>query len=1157
MNGKKSPKIGRKKAVFAGFLVFISMLIGVVNPFFTHNSFAVPEEGTSEVEEGTTETTENSENREESDEANKTEETEDKNKEKKNRSQSGDSCKESLGALGWVVCPATGKISEAVDWLYDKIESILIVNPVPAEDGTPIFEIWKYCRGLTNFVFIIFLLVVIYSQITGVGITNYGIKRVLPKLIITAIMVNLSFLICSLAVDVSNIVGSSLRGVFESVEQMALENSSTSMEGLNVSYSEIYSALAGGSVLAIGAGALVLEQGVIWMMIPVVLGAIVAVASGLITIAMRQAVVALLIMISPLAMVANLLPNTEKWFTKWKELLTKMLVFYPMFSLLFGASSLAGFAIIMAAKDGFGLLLGTAVQIFPLFFSWSLMKMSGTFLSNINAKLNGLANKPLAANRGWADSHRNASKQKHLAAKDVFTPSLALAQFLENRRIAREEEASEHAATVRNRGLAYNVNRKYRKGIPTKEAEEDYEEQARNMRYAGTIERHKNNMNKGLGQLEAVKTGASAAQKARLGSLDSANVRAADTLFAEKSRGEKIEYENAMGRNQRFEEAINAHMDDVNGFERDKDTGEFVRNVSGKRVARVKYKFHLDPDNLEQTEGFARYNALHQIMEGNASDVQYVAAAAAQGYDSQRKIYETKMQKYFDLAPPSQDVVNRLTELTTRRDASINIDSIVPGLRVLNQRGDTDLVKGQLDNILDQAKGGGIEVGTHASQALASFLMFEVKDSDPMLRRFGKYINLETASAYSAGKRKEPYITYDEYVKGYHIEPDGSKMYAKKDLRKLLEGTSLDNIERTALDNLDNSLKKAYGYDGSSKPWEVKEYLTRRKEIQDAFEPAFLSSSMKWLSGSEQINSAVKFWTGYELKQKTDENGRLVMKGDDENNMKPVFELVPVWEGKEFAGHEDEVKEYFRDRTNAFFKDQTTGQILNMRTDYRDATMEHLLESYLNDSSEDETSEERKRKFEEARAEIQTRYGDEAKPEKAQDMRDADLKKLKMELAGKQLRKILGNSGKLKQIYRTRSSGTAINAKDWLRKWVNLDDEKALREEVDFYEQKRAAQKASEQGGDTSEDIHRVYNDDDKDLYLNEISNLRNRIKDEDTEAFFEDMREKIEEWFGEDSVMEKLYEDYYKVDNPGADNNELYEKLKELLSDLKNYPDS
>ena len=1164
MSVKKSPKIGRKKAVFAGFLVLISMLLGVISPLFTgREAFAVPEDNTSVTSEENSETSENDSeetNSEEGAEANEesstSEETEDKKKQKGTQ-KSGDNCKKSLGALGWVVCPVTGKVSEAVDWLYDKIESVLVVNPVPAEDGTPIYEIWKYCRGLTNFVFIIFLLVVIYSQLTGVGITNYGVKKVLPKLIITAIMVNLSFLICSIAVDVSNIVGSSLRGTFESVEQMALENSSVSMEGLNVSYSEIYSALASGSVLAIGAGALVLEQGVIWMMIPIVLGAIVAVASGLITIAMRQAVVALLIMISPLAMVANLLPNTEKWFTKWKDLLTKMLVFYPMFSLLFGASSLAGFAIIMAAKDGFGLLLGTAVQIFPLFFSWSLMRMSGTFLSNVNAKLNGLANKPLATNRGWAESHRIASKQKHLAAKNAYTPSLALAQFLSNRKIAREEEANEYAATVKNRGLAYSVARKYRNGVPTKEGEEDYEAQARNMKYASIVERHKNNMNKGLGQLEAVKTGASAAQKARLGALDSANVRAADTLFAEKTRGEKIEYENAMGRHKRFEEAINAHMDDVNGFERN-EQGEFKHDETGKRVAKAKYKFHLDPDNLEQTEGFARYNTLHQIMEGNVSDVQYVAAAAAQGYDSQRKIYETKMQKYFDLAPPSQDVMHRLTELTTHQDAALNIDSIVPGLRILNQRGDTDLVKGQIDNILDQAKGGGIEVGTHASQALASFLMFEVKDSDPMLRRFGKYINLETARAYSMGERQEPYVTYDEYVKGYHIEPDGTKMYAKKDLRKLLEGTSLDNIERTALDNLDNSLKKAYGYDEKNKDgkWDIEGYLSRRREIQDAFEPAFLSSSMKWLSGSEQINSAVKFWTGYELKQKKDKNGNLVMKGEKDNE-KPVFELVPVWEGKEFAGHEDEVKEYFRDRTNAFFKDQTTGQILNMRTDYRDATMEHLLESYLNDSSEDESSEERKRKYNEARAEIQTRYGDVDEPEKAQEMRDADLKKLKMELAGKQLRKILGNSGKLKQIYRTRSSGTAINAKDWLRKWVNLDDEKALRKEVDYYEQKRAEQKASEQDGDLSESVHKIYTDDDKDLYLNEISDLRNRIRNEDSEAFFEDMREKIEEWFGENSTLEKMYEDYYKVDNPDADNNELYEKLKELLSDLKNYPDS
>ena len=432
--------------------------------------------------------------------------------------------------------------------------------------------------------------------------------------------------------------------------------------------------------------------------------------------------------------------------------------------------------------------------------------------------------------------------------------------------------------------------------------------------------------------------------------------------------------------------------------------------------------------------------------------------------------------------------------------------------------------------------------------------MFEVKDSDPMLRRFGKYINLETARAYSAGERKEPYITYDEYVKGYHTEPDGSTMYAKKDLRKLLEGTSLDNIERTALDNLDNSLKKAYGFDPAhpDKAWQVSDYLERRKNIQTAFEPAFLSSSMKWLSGSEQINSAVKFWTGYELKQKKDANGQLVMKGDD-----PVFDLVPVWEKEEFAKNKNEVKEFFRKRTNDFFKDQTTGQILNMRTDYRDATMEHLLATYLDDSSDDESSSERKRKYNKERAEIQTRYSDEENAEKAQEKRDNDLKALKMELAGRQLRKILGNSGKLKQIYRTRSSGTAINAKDWLRKWVNLDDEKTLREEVEYYEKKRVAKAEESEAGDAAAGTRRVYGDEDRDLYLSEIGTLRSQIKNEDSEAFFEDMREKIEEWFGEDTVLEKKFEDYYKVDNPGADNDELYAKLVELLNDLSNYPDA
>ncbi|MBQ3453100.1 hypothetical protein IJG28_02835 [Candidatus Saccharibacteria bacterium] len=442
MSGKKSSKFGRFRAWIASFLVLMGLFSGVVTGVLGGNNvYAVPGDGGVETTE-TVERNETSEGAEGTSTNSKSVTT-------------GDSCKDSLGALGWVVCPVTEKVAEAVDSLYKLIEDFLVIDPISTEDGTPVYEIWKYCRGITNIVFIIFLLIVIYSQITGYGISNYGVKKALPKLIVAAIMVNLSFLICLLAVDVSNIIGSSIRGLFASVQESTLAVSEAT--SASVSYGSVVGALVGGSLLSIGGVAIAFEAGAIWMLIPVILGAIVAVASGLITIALRQAVVVLLIMVAPLAMVANILPNTEQWFKKWKGLFTRMLVFYPMFSLLFGASSLAGFAIIMSAKSAFGVLLGMAVQIFPLFFSWKLMQMSGTFLGDINSRIRGVAAKPLAANRAWADSHR-VNKRSNTVANGV-TPSARLMRYLDERRALREEDTKNALGVTAGKASEY-VQRK-------------------------------------------------------------------------------------------------------------------------------------------------------------------------------------------------------------------------------------------------------------------------------------------------------------------------------------------------------------------------------------------------------------------------------------------------------------------------------------------------------------------------------------------------------------------------------------------------------------------------------------------------------------------------------------------------------------------------
>lgn len=1064
----------------------------------------------------------------------------DKNKDKEDE-EKVDGCQDALGSIGWIVCPTTGKIAQATDWLYDRLEGILTINPVEIKDGAPIYEIWKYARGITNVVFIIFLLIVIYSQITGIGISNYGIKKVLPKLIVVAILVNLSFIICSLLVDASNIIGNGLRGVFATVQESAAANMTT--EGMVVSQTSMWTAIAGGTALTIGGAVIAFETGAIWMLIPVALGALVSVASGLITVAMRQAVVVLLIMIAPLAIVCYMLPNTENLFQKWKKLLTQMLVFYPMFSLLFGASQLAGFAIISSASDGFMMMLGVAVEIFPLFFSWKLMKMSGTILGTINTKIQGLAAKPLATNRAWASSHQALTRASTLARERPITPSARLMQYLANRQVARDTETVEKTGLALQRGLAYKASLNYDKnGIPTKQGEEEYKDTARSLEYQRVIERDQHNMNKGLGQLSVVAENASVAKKARLKTLDDRIVNASDFLKVEQARGERIEFENAEGFHKRLDAAIDAHIDQEFGYEFDADGNRTNRQVSN-------YKMHFEPGSKEQRGAMARYSEMSRIMEGKALDVQYAAATATRAYATQQKVQDNAFQNYFAMKPPTRDVENRLKELTTTPGASERIDEIISGLRVLNQRGDTDIVQRQMENLLDTSKGGGVELGTHASQSLASFLMFDVKDSDPWLRRFGKYINLETAHVFNKNERRKLNFDFDEYTKGYYYESGETMPTAsKKGMTQLMEGTGIDGIERTALTNFDESIKRVYT---EGNHLNVEAYLEKRQEVQNAIAPQFVSASLKYLSGSEQLKSAVKFLTGYGEDVRMDTSGKRTV------TWKPVWDEEGKYSDAEGYTAEDRKKlhDYFNEKTLEYLNMQTPSQILSLRSDYRDPLKAHLVDAYKNETEESiegwsEEAKEEWRKYMEEYADIQTRYGD-LPPDEAQRRREQDIRALENKTVGAKFRQLLDQKGKLNQIYRTRRSGAANNAKDWVRDWLNLDDETAINKKLNKDRKKTKHDEGDD--GASPDGGRRIYTDDDIAVFTSYIDDLWQSLRAEDDDTFYDESIKYIRSVLGKDSLIEKEYEQFHK-DDPYADSHMLKEYLNSLLSDESKY---
>ena len=365
-----------------------------------------------------------------------------------------ETCYDQVPGIGWLVCPTTGALGKAVDAIYSQIEKLLVVEPVSFEESSPIYQIWQIMRDITNILFVIFLLVVIYSQITGLGISNYGIKKALPKLIIAAVLVNLSYLICAIAVDASNVFGASIRGLFETIENQAI-NTGGIGDVSNINWTALTAALIGGGAVA---GIAVIHF--IWPLIAALIGAIISVLVGLITLGLRHALITILVMIAPVAFVCYLLPNTEKWFSKWKNVFISMIIFYPMFSFLFGAAQLAGWALIassLSSGSAFMLIVGMAVQVLPLILSIGLMKMSGTVLGGVSSKLSNLANKPQEGIRANLAQRHELARLRRINNSSL--PSASLQRYLDKRSRSRALDIENESKVRAGRAEIYAQNR--------------------------------------------------------------------------------------------------------------------------------------------------------------------------------------------------------------------------------------------------------------------------------------------------------------------------------------------------------------------------------------------------------------------------------------------------------------------------------------------------------------------------------------------------------------------------------------------------------------------------------------------------------------------------------------------------------------------------
>ena len=305
----------------------------------------------------------------------------------------------SIDGIGWLVCPVVNFLANSADGAFSFLaKSFLSTSTKIFSKDNQTYTAWNVMRNFANIAFVIVFLIIIFSQITSVGITNYGIKKMLPRLIIAAVLVNVSYYICQVAVDLSNIVGWSLKDLLAGL----VPASGTASRGwlANGGGTEIGFGMIASSVLSITAGIAILYAS-LSALIPILIAACVALLMILFILIGRQALIVILIVISPLAFVAYMLPNTQDLFKKWQKALTSMLLLFPIIALVFGGSTLAAnilsgvFTSDVAGTEQniFGQIILAGVMILPLFVVPGLLKKSLDGIGGIGTKLNGFGAK--------------------------------------------------------------------------------------------------------------------------------------------------------------------------------------------------------------------------------------------------------------------------------------------------------------------------------------------------------------------------------------------------------------------------------------------------------------------------------------------------------------------------------------------------------------------------------------------------------------------------------------------------------------------------------------------------------------------------------------------------------------------------------------------
>lgn len=184
-----------------------------------------------------------------------------------------------------------------------------------------IIEAWAVVRDLANMFFIVVLLVIAFG--TLFRIEAYSWKKLLPKMVLAAILVNYSRAICGFIVDASQVVMLTFVAAIKDaatvgiVQAFELDKLLQFKEKLDPSSGAAVQSSTERLVAIMAAGMMLITLFTVQMVYVVVLVG-------------RLVMIWFLTVLSPLAFASSVLPQTEKFSSQWWDMFTRYVIVGPL-----------------------------------------------------------------------------------------------------------------------------------------------------------------------------------------------------------------------------------------------------------------------------------------------------------------------------------------------------------------------------------------------------------------------------------------------------------------------------------------------------------------------------------------------------------------------------------------------------------------------------------------------------------------------------------------------------------------------------------------------------------------------------------------------------------------------------------------------------------